>query len=303
MSVIPSYPKVYAIGSPPLDGLFMPGEDVTYIVQEKVDGSQFSFGKVGGVLGIRSKGQDITHETGGMFLQGIEYVKSIERLLPDNVIFRGEFLGKPKHNVLAYDKAPENNIILFDVQVPNEYGVWRYLTEPGEVGIWAFALYLTAVPYTAMKIASHLDVQECLEWTSCLGGQPVEGVVVKRYDKLSRFGEPLFGKYVSERFKEKHGQTKYKTTGKDLIGDIIGEYKTEARWEKAVIHLRERGELTGTPKDIGLLMREFAVDFEEECSLEIMDRLWKHYRKIIIPTCQKGLAEWYKDQLLQGAFE
>lgn len=50
MIALNSYPKVYALGHPALAGLF----DGPVIVQEKVDGSQFSFGLLGQELVCRS---------------------------------------------------------------------------------------------------------------------------------------------------------------------------------------------------------------------------------------------------------
>ena len=46
-----SYPKVYALGHPATKDIFS-GE---VLVEEKIDGSQFSFGVIDGVLRTRSK--------------------------------------------------------------------------------------------------------------------------------------------------------------------------------------------------------------------------------------------------------
>ena len=52
---LPSYPKVWNIGHPNTQKLFKG----PVVVQEKVDGSQFSFGVREGQLLMRSKRQDI----------------------------------------------------------------------------------------------------------------------------------------------------------------------------------------------------------------------------------------------------
>jgi hypothetical protein len=52
-------------------------------------------------------------------------------------------------------------------------------------------------------------------------------------------------------------------------------------------------------KDIGLLMREFNQDFEDECVDDIKDMLWKRFRKDIIRGVSRGLPTWYKSLLLE----
>ena len=57
--MLPSYPKILALGHRFLQGIF----EGPVVVQEKVDGSQFSFGlDAEGVLRCRSRGQEIDIE-------------------------------------------------------------------------------------------------------------------------------------------------------------------------------------------------------------------------------------------------
>ena len=53
--MIHSYPSIYAVGHKYLAELF----NGPVVIEEKIDGSQFSFGVYDGVLKIRSKGQEI----------------------------------------------------------------------------------------------------------------------------------------------------------------------------------------------------------------------------------------------------
>lgn len=67
-------------------------------ISEKVDGSQFSFGKINGNLRIRSKGAQLyINNPETMFKEGIEYVNSIKDELPEDIVFYCEYLKKPKH--------------------------------------------------------------------------------------------------------------------------------------------------------------------------------------------------------------
>lgn len=52
-NILPSIPKIYALGQRWNHGIF---EDLVQ-VEEKIDGSQFSFGFVDGKVECRSKGQ------------------------------------------------------------------------------------------------------------------------------------------------------------------------------------------------------------------------------------------------------
>jgi hypothetical protein len=80
------------------------------------------------------------------------------------------------------------------------------------------------------------------------------------------------------------------------------EYKSIARWNKAIIHLSERGLLEGSLRDIGAIMKEVPADIEKECVEEIKEKLWKwawpHIRRKVV----HGLPEHYKDYLLKEQF-
>src|ERR1051325_8872762 len=104
------FPKILHIGDGQIADLFDGPVEIT----EKVDGSQLGFGKENGRLFVRSKGkeQDLDNPD-KMFVQAVEYVKTIEDIIPDNHTFYGEYLQKPKHNTLAYDRIPKNHIALF----------------------------------------------------------------------------------------------------------------------------------------------------------------------------------------------
>ena len=107
---IRSYPTVYPIGHRAISNIF----SGPVLVEEKCDGSQFSFGLIGGELVCRSKGkQQLIDAPDKMFNQAIATVKTLD--LHPEWTYRGEFLGKPKHNTLAYSRVPQRNIIIYDV--------------------------------------------------------------------------------------------------------------------------------------------------------------------------------------------
>jgi hypothetical protein len=295
---------VWAFGSKiPLN----PFDEQPAIFQEKVDGSQFSFGNLDGELFMRSKSQEQSYERHDkMFAAAVEQVaiRHADGSLPEGVVFRGEYLQKPKHNTLAYDRTPDDLIVVFDAQRLSGFGSWEYL-EPQQAAILAGLVGFEFVPTWEQTVTHPDDILAMLDRQSFLGGQRVEGVVLKRYDLIvPQFAAPLFCKYVSERFKEVHqSDWKERNPGKEYGAILADKYRTEARFHKAVQHLREEGRLTGTPKDIGPLIAEVRRDIDEECKAEIAEALYKKWDQTAGRTLTRGLPEWYKEQLLREAFD
>lgn len=297
MSTLYSYPKVYALGHAAIADLFL--DPVT--VEEKVDGSQFSFGMVDGELCCRSKSaQLIVDAPEKMFAAAVATARELAPLLVPGWIYRCEYLAKPKHGTIAYDRVPARHLVLFDVNTGHE----AYMM-PAAREAEARRLGLEAVPVVAHGIiAGFADVQQHMDRVSMLGGAKVEGLVFKNYKRFGVDGHALMGKYVSEKFKEVHkGEWRAANPiGRDILAQLILTHKTPARWAKAVQHLRERGELLGAPQDIGPLMRELRVDIEAECADEIKAVLYGWAQGHILRGVAAGFPEWYKEQLAEAQF-
>jgi len=84
-----------------------------------------------------------------------------------------------------------------------------------------------------------------------------------------------------------------------IIDSLINRYRTDPRWEKAVQHLEEDGELTGTPADIGKLIREVPADIRRECEEEIKQILFDWAWSKIARGVTAGLPEWYKQRITE----
>ncbi len=299
--MINSYPSIYNMGHAAIVDLLK--EPV--IVEEKVDGSQFSFGLhyETGELQIRSKGAMIHPDAPeGMFEEGVKTAKALAPLLTKGWTYRGEYLKKPKHNTLCYERIPVQNFILFDVNT----GMETYLS-PSEKEHEADRLGLECVPQLFYgKIDTIDQFRAFLETVSVLGGQKIEGVVIKpaNYAMFGKDKKCLMGKFVSEAFKETHSKewTKENPSGSDFLGELGMKYTTQARWMKGVQHLTEAGKLEGDPRDIGALLKEIPTDIEKECEEEIKAELWKWAWPKLRRMTTRGLPEWYKEQLLKKQF-
>lgn len=292
-----SYPKVWNLGHAAVEELF--NDEV--IVEEKIDGSQFSFGVFNGNLRCRSRGQEIILDAPEeMFIEAAEKAKELEKHLVDGWTYRAEYLKKPKQNTLVYDRIPNGHLIIFDIN--DGYESYLDYSQKEEEST---RLGLESVPILHVgTISDSKGLLSLMETTSILGGQKIEGFVVKNYSRFGPDGKALFGKHVSEEFKEIHKKS-WKDRhpgGKDIIEELAERYKTEARWNKAVLHLRERGELDGSPKDIGPLMKEVHQDVLEECRDEIGEILFKWAWRRLGRKLTGGLPDWYKDRLVKEQF-
>jgi ATP-dependent RNA circularization protein (DNA/RNA ligase family) len=300
---IHSYPKILNLGHKYLEKLFE--EEV--LVEEKVDGSQFSFRRVDeNNVTYRTIGREIFPPVNDkLFHAAVEYIESIKSLLTIGYTYRGEVLHARQHNTLLYGRVPNNNVVIFDIDTHEE----RFLTYE-EKKEEAARIGLETVPVLFQgKIGNIEELRDLLETRSFLSTeecQPVvEGIVVKNYARISIDGKTLMGKWVREAFKELNGASfkNANPSNTDFLEKIIETYKHENRWKKAVQHLRDNGELLGEPKDIGPLIGAAIEDTKQECEAEIRDALWKHAWPKIARGIIRGLPEWYKEELAKKQFE
>lgn len=317
-----SYPSIYNLGHRAVRDLLT----VPHYVEEKVDGSQFSMGLIEennsvdpiNVLRIRSKGAEMNVDAPEkMFNKAAETARRLAS--PEAIAagvglhpgwtYRCEYLAKPKHNTLAYDRVPAGNLIVFDVST----GDGEFLS-PLKKWDEAMRLGLESVPL--LGAGGHggvnpitLDrIRDLLDTTSILGGNKIEGVVIKQLGPDYLYGldkKVLIGKFVSEAFKEAH-KSEWKKTSPST-GDILlmlgAKYSHAGRWMKAVQHLREAGQIEDSPKDIGKILIEVQKDLGKEEQDEIKKLLWKWAWPHISRAATRGVPEWYKESLLKLQFE
>lgn len=293
-----SYPSVFSLGHSALTHLF----DDPVVVEEKIDGSQISFGLFPnhGGLRVKSKGAPLHVDAPmAMFERAIEVIRTLP--LHPGWTYRAEYLRVPKHNVLAYDRTPKNHMILFDINDGMEsYQPWEAKAEEAD------RLGLEIVPRLFQGIVTDVTMfRSLLDTPSVLGGQKIEGVVVKNYARFGPDKKVLIGKFVSEAFKEVHA-AEWKNSNPssgDIIDRLVDRFRTPARWQKAVQHLAEKGKLEGSPRDIGPLMVETALDVEKECKDEILAMIWSWAWPHLKRRVAHGLPDWWKERLLEKQFE
>lgn len=274
-------------------------------VEEKVDGSQFSFGvDENGEVRVRSKGCELVLDAPEkMFSFAVRTVKDLAPKLHPGWTYRGEYLRSPKHNALIYQRIPALHIILFDIEV-GECEFLSYQEKAAE----AARIGLEVVPLLKEGLVQGLDeFRSFLGTESVLGGQKIEGVVVKPvgYGLFGVDKKVLMGKFVSEAFKEVHNKAwrEGNPTSGDILDRLAQEYTTQARWQKGLQHLQEHGIIKGSPQDIGALMKEVPEDVKRECEAEIKEKLFAFAWPHIARRVTHGLPQWYKELLLKQQFE
>lgn len=296
-----SYPSIYNLGHAEVVDIF----SKPVRIDEKVDGSQFSFGVRDGRLLFRSKGAAINPDVPPtMFKRAVTEIQQLHANKPflEGWTWRGECIDKPKHNTLEYSRVPAHNVIIFDIdEVIDRYMAYDDLAaEASEHNLEVVPLLYSGT------INSAEDIKRFLEQESGLGGPKIEGVVIKPIEPIyGRDRRFLLAKYVSEAFKETH-KVDYKSrnpSGSDFVLQLAASLSTEARWRKSVEHLRDADKLQNAPQDIGPLMKEVNMDVLKEEEGAIKEALFKHFWPSIARRITDGLPEWYKQALLNSQFE
>ncbi len=296
---IPAFPKILALGTRGTELLYDGPVEIT----EKLDGSQFSVGKIKNELHMRSKGAIIYAETPpSMFKGAVDWALEYQHLIPNDCIIHGEYFSKPKHNSLEYNGIPSRGFAMFAVRkLPDLF------LRHDEISTLADELDCGVIPLLFNDIIDKerliAKIDMWLDMESSLGGPNMEGIVVKNYNQTGLIGGMILpilcAKYVSEKFKEVH-RTGWKKTNPTSMEQIGAQLNTEARWTKAIQYLRDSDELEGSPRDIGPLLKRIQNDIDAEEKENIKDMLWTTFRKQILRMSIRGFPEFYKDYLLNS---
>lgn len=271
-------------------------------IEEKIDGSQFSFRWDGDRVRYYSKRRELDPQNpGGLFAPAIAYLEENTGRIPEGYWLHGEAVAKAKHNIIPYERTPRGGLVLWDMRTTDrpELNLESAVASRGVLegaakvlGLEVAPLLYAGPPYPALVEDA---LRRNVKAAPLLGGDLMEGVVVKFRDVTGYRGEPLLVvKVVSEKFREV-GKRKAPKSRPNLA-DMVAEYATEARWSKAVQRMREDGTHTGTPKDIGALIRLVQEDVMEEEGTAIKERLFQMFRKEITGGLVNGLPAWYKAQ-------
>ena len=303
---LPTYGKIFALGHPDNEKLL----DEECYVQEKIDGSQFSFAlDYDGVIHCRSKGAVMNPiDPPKLFKKSVKTAVELASKLNPGWVYRGEALTSPKHNCIDYGCVPPGGIVLYDVEKSyNEENKMHNFLNNEELYKEAARLGLIVAPIYASGLLTVESLFDFLKKNSCVNTEvdiPIEGIVIKRVGAsyYNVYGQVVRGKLVKEEFKEiQKNNPEYKRENKhDVIQNIANKFSTIPRWKKAIMRMKEEGVLLNSPKDIGGIIRRVQDDINEECKEEIKEILYSALIKQLKHKFVKGIPEWYKEELIKN---
>jgi len=296
--------KIFTLGDRYTDGIFEGPISIT----EKVDGSQFNFGispKDG--LTFLTKGSTCHVGDGNkLFAPAMDHISKNVRCLIEGWSYHGETLASPRHNTLQYDRVPKGHIALYGITKADGTQVSDHKTLKSyadELGIDVVPELFSGTWSDNPEHPPLIDfIMGFMDRESYLGKEKIEGVVIKNYGKEIFVGGRLLplmqAKFVSEKFKERHGVAWPQNNKGPLT--VIGEMvRTQARWDKAIQRIKEDGTIQYHPRDIGAVLKNLHTDLETEDKELIKEKLWNAFSKELKRSATRGFPEAYKVWLVE----
>lgn len=252
------------------------GENDNIVIQEKIDGANASFRRVGNELVAFSRNHQLTPENnlGGFY----EYVQGLDIHIGEGLIFFGEWTNPHKVKYPEHQKK----FFLYDIYdiESGKYLHFDFVKAIGE----SLGLNLVPVFYEG-KYESFEHLQSFVGKTA-LGGklgdiETGEGIVVKNPDYVDRFGNQIFVKLVTDAFREVQSQKAPKNPVIELTQEqtFVNQTVTDARVEKFLHKFVDEGILDEHfgIEDMGLILRNMNPRITEDILKEERELLAEEY--------------------------
>ncbi len=287
------YNKIHSIGSEEIEELLKVPDMAT--IQVKLDGAnaRTAYDIENDKLIFGSRSQELLENTnpnkwlfiGAMKKAFAEYKDEFK----PNIQYISESMQK---HTLSYDTVPPT--VGYDCidLVTGEYLDWKKAKSLfNAIGIPFIHIYTE-------KPANEITIEELEKYikTPIYRKEQEEGIVVKIYSRKNKYGSPLFGKLVTEDFKEKNkavfGESgQLKKQPKDNEIKIADTYFNDRRFEKAILYFKDEDKTIGMEL-MPVLYRYIMKDVLSEYIVSISDDYssinFKEFGKIIAArTAQK----------------
>lgn len=299
------YPKIKYLGTKDTQGIFdAPGN---VVIQAKVDGANFSFWIDNGILHFGKHHNDLTDseilavskKTGLKSWKGVEpvinaWAENSKRFVKDYIYYGESMNGH---------RVPYGN------QIPGFIGYDVFDTTIGQFLDWPnaqVAFKLLGLPFIyihdIISLINDININNLkkLFETSFYYDGPDEGIVIKRYDQLNKYGRPLFAKLVNDEFKENKRPPKQERAKITDEIKIANYYATPARIEKAIYSLRDEGAEIDMPM-MATLFKDVVMNILEENILDIYEdhKLinFKTLEGLVSKKCLKVLKDVIRKQI------
>ena len=238
------------------------------VIQEKIDGANASFQRVGDEILAFSRNTPLDSENN---LRGFyEWTQTINPdKLAEGAIYFGEWTAKHK---IDYGEN-HGKFFLFDV-----YGIYTEEYLPfGAVELASVNIGIDLIPVFYKGEFQSLEHIQAFIGKSTLG-EFGEGVVVKNYDYRDKYGEQVFTKFVSDEFAEVSKAKKHTIkTNTDPLTEFINSTLTEARVTKLLHKMVDEGQLNEdyAIEDMGTILKHLGSAVYEDIIKEESDTLMK----------------------------
>jgi hypothetical protein len=307
-SIFRTYTKIKRLGDDENKDIFIsPEEEI--VIEEKMDGANFRFMIKNGTIIFGSRTQELSpdkeHKFAKNFTRCISYIidkiKGKDITTYEGMVFYGECMVS---HSMQYDWTNIPPFLGFDINnESNQSYPKRYIPYPQNNEIFE-DLGLDFVPVIKVCKASEIDKIDDsfvpISKYAILSGtedtRKAEGVVFKKYTfkegSKEQIDNQIFAKYVRDKFKELNaevfGGKSVKYNGEDNTPDLVFKYCTNARIDKMIFKLIDKGKPLATTM-MPDLIRGVLNDIYEECSLEILKSDWvidfPKMRKLIPKRC------------------
>lgn len=252
-----SYNKIHRIGKEDVDGILC-GQ---CYVQEKLDGANsVIFLKDDGSLGLGSRNRELSEEESfNGFREYIEGHAGIRSLLRDNPewILYGEWLVR--HSI-PYPETAYKKFYLFDIKVGDRFltldEVYNHAHKYEIEVPHLFGLYENPTAEQLKELCGQSKV-----------GEVGEGIVIKNFDFVNKWGRTEYAKLVTEKFKEVNaitfgGNNKHSESYWEMF--IVNKYLTLGRVQKVMNKIQplidKRLDLEHTPRIAGTVIHDMITE-------------------------------------------
>ncbi len=274
------YQHIERMGTQEVEGIEV-GE--CYIFS-KIDGANASLWREEGTLkaGSRNRELSLENDNAGFFLAMHDHQPAVEFFTNHpNLRLYGEWLCP--HSLKTYRQDAWRKFYVFDVCEYHEetglkylhYNEYQPLMEKYGIEYIPPLRIVTNCDYD--KLISFLD-ESVNNFLIEDGKGAGEGIVIKRYDFVNRFGRTTWAKIVTSEFKEKHARTMGAPVqkGKDLVEEAYAEaHVTEAVVSK--VHANIVNECGWSSKSIPRLLDTVYHDV-------VVEDVWRFLVKHKYPT-------------------
>ncbi|PGO60759.1 hypothetical protein CN981_09490 [Priestia megaterium] len=271
------YMDIVRLGHKTTLGVLNVGDHI--IIQEKLDGANASFRKIGDAIHAFSRNKELSEEnTLGGFYQMITNHPDLLENISEKYIFFGEWLNPHKVKYPEHQKT----FFLYDIYDTEacRYLPFENVKDAGEI----LGFNVVPVFYEGEYISfEHL---QSFVGRSDLGGMlgevlTGEGIVVKNVDFIDRYGRQVFVKLVTDAFREVQKQKAPKDPKIELTQEqiFIQSVVTEPRIEKFLYKFVDEGILDEHfgIEDMGTILKNMNTRIYEDVMKEEADMLPDQY--------------------------